>query len=127
MLRRLVFVLRLPKRWRIFARRGVGVIHGEIVRPTQEAERLRGFVRAMVEAYPRDEWNDPGAHEKISQSTMRISPLTASAIRQAAEAMRSFFLAGGMMCLVKMRGRACAIGTRGLISGVNPISREGER
>jgi hypothetical protein len=86
-LRRLAFALALPGRRRIFARRGVGMIHGEIVRPTREAERL-DFVRAMIEVRLRDKLNDPGAHEKISQSKMRISPLTASPSRQAVVAMR---------------------------------------
>jgi hypothetical protein len=90
----------LPGRWRIFTWRGVGVIHGEIVRPRTRAERMRGFERTTVEATARDELNDLGVHEKISQSTMRISPLTASAIRQAV-AMRVFFLAGG--CFEKTR------------------------
>jgi hypothetical protein len=51
-------------------------------------------MRAMVEAHPRDELNDLGVHEKISQSTMRISPPRASAIRQAVAAMRSFLQSG---------------------------------
>jgi hypothetical protein len=56
----------------------------------------------MVAATARDEWNDLGVHEKTSQSTMRISPLAASAIRQAVAAMRVFFLSGWF----EKRGRA---------------------
>jgi hypothetical protein len=99
-LRRLVFVPGLE--WRhIFARRGVSMVHGKIVHlPDRKAEQVCGVARqAAIVARARDKLNDLCAHENISQSTMRISPLTASAIRQAAAAMRVLLLRAGMMAL----------------------------
>jgi hypothetical protein len=58
----------------------------------------------MAEALPRDELNDFCTHEKISQSTMRVSPPRASVIRQAVAAIRSSFSRGGLLC--ENRGRA---------------------
>jgi hypothetical protein len=78
---------------------------------------MRVFVRVTVEAAARDEWNDLGVHEKISQSTMRTSPLTASAIRQAVAAMRVFFLEGDVL-----KSAAEPRVLRGLIWGANPVS-----
>lgn len=74
----------------ILARRRIGVVHGEVVRPRPWTKQAKGSVRTVaIAAWARDELQDFGAHEKISHSTIRISPLIASVIRQAAAAMQS--------------------------------------
>src|SRR5579871_1935199 len=81
-----VDVLRVVPR-HVFARRGVGVIHHEIVRLHGEAKRSWSFIRAAV-ARSRREWDDNRAHGNTSDSRTRINPEIASAIRQAVAAMR---------------------------------------
>ena len=103
---------------RIFAWRGVGMIHGEVLSPRQRTERIRGFMRPVAAA--RNKLNDLAVHENISQSTMRISPPRASAIRQAVAAMPVFFLPVRVICLVKNAAEPRV--SRRLSSGANPIS-----
>ena len=71
-------------------------------------------------AAARNKLNDLAIHENISQSTMRISPPRASAIRQAVAAMPVFFLPVRVICLVKNAAEPRV--SRRLSSGANPIS-----
>ena len=64
-----------------FTRRSVGVIHHEIVRARPRTEQVRDVERTVVAARPRNELNDLGTHEKLSQSTTRINSVSASAMR----------------------------------------------
>src|SRR6204780_2253997 len=77
-------------------------------------------MRPMIEAAARNKLNDLAVHENISQSTMRISPPRASAIRQAVAAMRVFFLPVRVICLVKNAAEPRV--SRRLSLGANPIS-----
>ena len=81
---------------RIFARRGVDMVHDEIVWLNRRAKRIRRFAWPAA-AWPRHEWNNFRTHAKISQSTMRVSPPIASAIRQAAAVMRASASVGVMI------------------------------
>jgi hypothetical protein len=66
-----------------FARRGVGMIHGEIVRPNGRS-RSAGKIHRQVSALrTRDEWNDLCAHENPSHIAMATRPASASEIRYA--------------------------------------------
>ncbi|WP_298254745.1 hypothetical protein [Bradyrhizobium sp.] len=90
---------------RIFARRGVGVIHREIVRLNWQAKRNRRFINPVA-TRAWNEWNDLCTHAKISQSTIRVSPPIASAIKQAAAAMRASASVQVMIFLEKQNPRA---------------------
>jgi hypothetical protein len=72
-----------------FARRRVGMIHGEIVRPNGRP-RGAGQVHRQVSALrTRDEWNDFCAHENPSHSAIATRPASASDIRYAVMPVRS--------------------------------------
>jgi len=73
----------------VSARRSVGMIHDEIIRLRPVDDRASDGVPRRMSINARYELNDLGAHENTSQSVMRIRPVMASMMRQAAAAMRA--------------------------------------
>jgi hypothetical protein len=65
----------------IFARRGVGVVHGEIVAPSGRPDCCGKVQKPASAARAPDELNDFGAHEKPSHNAIAIRPAKASEIR----------------------------------------------
>jgi hypothetical protein len=65
------------------ARRGVGVIHGEIVQLNAGSRLVEKFRPPVSAAGARDEWNDFCAHENPSHRTIATRPASASEIRHA--------------------------------------------
>src|SRR5581483_1223041 len=61
-----------------FARRGIGVIHDEIIRAWRRARRGLGFVRRAIAPRPRYELKNFSAHDRPSQIMMRINKVSAS-------------------------------------------------
>src|ERR1700732_5244013 len=82
-LRPLAFVVSSRARPEIFARRRVGMIHGEIVRPDGRPACGEKFGRPTSAFRTRGEWNDLGAHENPSHNAIAIRPAKASEIRYA--------------------------------------------
>jgi hypothetical protein len=68
----------LLARANIFARRRIGMIHGEMVRPKKDSDSV---FRSASAARPRDELNDRRAHEYLSHSAIATRPASASEIR----------------------------------------------
>src|ERR1700732_1457228 len=82
-LRPLAFVVSSRARPEIFARRRVGMIHGEIVRPDGRPACGEKVGRPTSAFRTRGEWNDLGAHENPSHNAIAIRPAKASEIRYA--------------------------------------------
>ena len=86
----LAFLVSSRTRPEIFARRRVGMIHGEIVRPDGRPA-CGGKVGRPASAFrTRGEWNDLGAHENPSHNAIAIRPANASEIRYAVMPGSSF-------------------------------------
>lgn len=64
-----------------FARRGIGMIHGEIVRPNGRSRGAGKVHRQVSAVWTRDEWNDLCAHENPSHSAIATRPASASDIK----------------------------------------------
>jgi hypothetical protein len=68
--------------WNIFARRHVGVIHGQVIGVWRGAKRNRRQMQGLVLAIePRNEWNDFRIHDNASHTTIASKPVTESDIR----------------------------------------------
>ena len=89
-LRPLAFVVSSRARPEIFARRRVGMIHGEIVRPDGRPACGEKVGRPTSAFRTRGEWNDLGAHENPSHNAIAIRPAKASEIRYAVMPGSSF-------------------------------------
>jgi hypothetical protein len=79
-----------------FARRGIGMIHHEIVGPVRRPERNgrkiggRRIGRPAAMLRPRNELDDFCAHDNPSHNTMTTRPVSASEIRYAVIGCLSF-------------------------------------
>jgi hypothetical protein len=68
--------------WNIFTRRRVGVIHGQVIRPTRRAKRSRLEMHGLSFAMePWNEWNDFRAHDNASHIAIATRPVRESDIR----------------------------------------------
>lgn len=63
------------------ARRGIGVIHGEVVGHGPRAEGVRRVVGLPAAPRPRCELKNDSTHDKPSHNTIKTSTVKASAIK----------------------------------------------
>jgi hypothetical protein len=85
--------------------------------------RLPGFVRTTAAVRPRDKLNDL-VHEKICQSTMKVSPPRASAIRSGGG--HAIFPSVGVICLMKIAAELAHVVRRSFRARTVSLSGGGE-
>jgi hypothetical protein len=68
--------------WNAFTRRGVGVIHGQVIGPWRQAKRdRRRMHRLSLALEPWNECNDFRAHDNASHTAIATRPARASDIK----------------------------------------------
>ena len=106
----------------IFARRGIGMIHGEIVRPNGWAGGGGKVCPLDSRSRARNKSNDLCAHENPSHNAIATRPAKASEIRYAVMAGGSLFRVIVVFWLSQLKQMRGMIAFARVISGANPIS-----
>jgi hypothetical protein len=79
------------------ARRGIRMIHGEIIRPNGRSRGTGKIHRRFPALRTRDEWNDLCAHENPSHIAIATRPASASEIRYAVMRIYSSHIGQSLM------------------------------